>query len=65
MEKLKKVMDRWSGRRLLMKGKVLIVKVLGLLKLEYVARVLQPPREVFREVNNNNGIFPAETLVDL
>ena len=51
IEKLKKVLDRWKGRRLSMRGKVLVVKVLGLSKLEYVGRVLEAPGDIIREVN--------------
>jgi len=51
-EKLKKVLDRWKGRSLSLRGKVLIVKVLGLSKLDYVARMLSVPSWVVAKVNS-------------
>lgn len=51
LQKLKGVLDRWKGRALSLKGRVLVVKVVGLTKLDHLARVLSVPRDVVREVN--------------
>ena len=51
-EKLRRTLDMWSGRHLSLRGKVLIVKVLGLSKLDHVARVLIVPKNVIAKVNS-------------
>lgn len=51
VDKLKGVLNRWSGRKLSIWGRVLIVKVLGLAKLEYGARVLSVPSDIVKTVN--------------
>ena len=51
-EKLKRVLDMWKGRALSLRGRVLIVKVLGLSKLDYLARVVIVPGWVIARVNS-------------
>ena len=51
MSKLDKSLSLWKSRSLFLIGKVLILNILGLSKLLYVSRVLDPPRWVYDKLN--------------
>ena len=53
LAKLKKVLTTWSGRHLMILGRIAIVKSLALAKLVYSCSVLNVPVEFVKEVNNN------------
>ena len=50
LQNLELSLNLWKGRSLSLIGRVLIVKTLALPKLDYVARVLEVPSEVVRQV---------------
>ena len=51
LSKLDKSLSLWKPRSLSLIGKVLILNILGLSKLLYVSRVLDPPRWVYDKLN--------------
>ena len=57
MSNLDCTLNQWKGRNLSLKGKVFIVKTLGLSKFIYLSKVLHVPDKIKHQINKKICIF--------